>query len=256
MAAHRRRAALVCVAFAALLPTVLGAVVKPLHEGEPGGESIIDFELAGSVDRADEILATWRREGVIDEAKAIQIFDLIYPLSTPRPSRGVHRRCGGMARARRPRLAAAGIAMAWVAFAAAGFDYVENLGLGISLWGHPASPWPQLAFVAAVLKFAAYDYAPVIDPLKRWDGGKPDYAGLLSFSGVPYTEDPAELANADVAIVGAPTDDLVSDRPGARFGPRAIRAAGCPPGPHLEAKVDGFAELRVVDYGDAPVMSG
>ena len=48
---------------------------------------------------------------------------------------------------------------------------------------------------------------------------------------MPYTEDPAELAGADVAIVGAPTDDLVSDRPGARFGPRAIRAASCPPRP-------------------------
>jgi agmatinase len=96
----------------------------------------------------------------------------------------------------------------------------------------------------------------VIDPLERWRrfGEKPDYAGLLSFGGVPYTEDPAELAGADVAIVGAPTDDLVSDRPGARFGPRAIRAASCPPGPHLEAGVDGFAELRVLDYGDAPVL--
>ena len=71
---------------------------------------------------------------------------------------------------------------------------------------------------------------------------------------MPYTEDPAELAGADVAIVGAPTDDLVSDRPGARFGPRAIRAASCPPGPHLEAKIDGFAALRVVDFGDAPVL--
>jgi hypothetical protein len=29
---------------------------------------------------------------------------------------------------------------------------------------------------------------------------------------MPYTEDPADLAGADVAIVGAPTDDLVSDR--------------------------------------------
>jgi agmatinase len=98
--------------------------------------------------------------------------------------------------------------------------------------------------------------ADVIDPLERWRqyGEKPDYAGLPSFGGVPYTEDVAELAGADVAIVGAPTDDLVSDRPGARFGPRAIRAAGCPPGPHLEAKVDGFAELRVLDYGDAPVL--
>ena len=60
---------------------------------------------------------------------------------------------------------------------------------------------------------------------------KPDYAGLLSFGGMPYTEDPAELEGVDVAIVGAPTDDLVSDRPGTRFGPRAIRAASCPPGP-------------------------
>ncbi|MEY2532471.1 MAG: guanidinopropionase [bacterium] len=95
-----------------------------------------------------------------------------------------------------------------------------------------------------------------IDPLDRWReyGEKPDYAGLLTFSGMPYAQDPADLAGADVAIVGAPTDDLVSDRPGTRFGPRAIRAAGCPPGPHLEAGVDGFAELRVVDYGDAPVL--
>lgn len=96
----------------------------------------------------------------------------------------------------------------------------------------------------------------MIDPLSRWAqyGEKPDYAGLLTFAGQPYTEDPAELAGADVAIVGAPTDDLVSDRPGTRFGPRAIRAASCPPGPHLEAGIDAFAALRVVDYGDAPVL--
>jgi agmatinase len=55
-------------------------------------------------------------------------------------------------------------------------------------------------------------------------------------------------------IVGAPTDDLVSDRPGTRYGPRAIRAASCPPGPHLEAGVDALSELRVVDFGDAPVI--
>jgi hypothetical protein len=96
----------------------------------------------------------------------------------------------------------------------------------------------------------------VIDPLDRWreHGEKPDYAGLLTFGALPYTQDPAELAGVDVAIVGAPTDDLVSDRPGARFGPRAIRAASCPPGAHLEAKVDAMAELRMVDYGDAPVV--
>jgi agmatinase len=97
----------------------------------------------------------------------------------------------------------------------------------------------------------------VIDPTERWPRGhddKPDYAGLLTYAGMPYTQDPAELTGADVAIVGAPTDDLVSDRPGTRFGPRAIRAASCPPGPHLDVKVDAFEELRVVDYGDVPVI--
>ena len=96
----------------------------------------------------------------------------------------------------------------------------------------------------------------MIDPLERWRkyGEKPDYAGLLTYAGAPYTQDPAELAGFDVAIVGAPTDDLVSDRPGARFGPRAIRAASCPPGPHLESKVDAFEELKIVDFGDAAVL--
>jgi agmatinase len=96
----------------------------------------------------------------------------------------------------------------------------------------------------------------VIDPLERWRryGEKPDYAGPVSFGGAPYTQDAALLAGFDVAIVGAPTDDLVSDRPGTRFAPRAIRTASCPPGPHLEAKIDAFAELRVVDFGDAPVL--
>src|SRR2546430_5998895 len=96
----------------------------------------------------------------------------------------------------------------------------------------------------------------MVDPLERWAryGEKPDYAGLLTFGGAPFTQDPAELAGVDVAIVGAPVDELVSDRPGARFAPRAIRAASCPHGPHLEAKVDAFAALRIVDFGDAPVV--
>jgi agmatinase len=101
------------------------------------------------------------------------------------------------------------------------------------------------------------DSGAVIDPTERWARGhdeKPDYAGLLTYGGAPYTQDPGELRGVDVAVVGAPTDDLVSDRPGTRFGPRAIRAASCPPGPHLEVKVDAFEELTIVDFGDAPVI--
>jgi len=93
----------------------------------------------------------------------------------------------------------------------------------------------------------------VIDPLERWAHvhEKPDYAGLLTYGGAVYTQDPDELFAFDVAIVGAPMDDLVSDRPGARFAPRAIRAASCPPGPHLEVGVDAFEVLKIADFGDA-----
>jgi agmatinase len=98
----------------------------------------------------------------------------------------------------------------------------------------------------------------MIDPLARWaaHGEKPDFTGLLTFGGAPYTEDAAEIAGADVAIIGAAMDDLVSDRPGARLGPRAIRAASCPPGRHLAAGVDAFEVLRVIDFGDAAVVPG
>ncbi len=96
----------------------------------------------------------------------------------------------------------------------------------------------------------------MIDPQKRWRPlpDKPDYAGFLSFGGAPLAQEPEHLQGVDVAIIGAPTDDLVSDRPGTRFAPRAIRAASCPPGPHLEAGVDAFADLAIVDYGDAAVV--
>ena len=62
---------------------------------------------------------------------------------------------GAWRRLDKARFAAAGIAMAWAAFAAAAFDYVENLGLDISLWWDPASPWPQISAAAATLKFSA-----------------------------------------------------------------------------------------------------
>ena len=97
----------------------------------------------------------------------------------------------------------------------------------------------------------------MIDPMSRWAayGEKPDYAGLLSFAGLPYTEDPTELVGADAAIVGAPIDELTCDAPGTRFGPRAIRAASCATGAHLEAGVDALrGALRVVDFGDAPIL--
>ena len=88
--------------------------------------------------------------------------------------------------------------------------------------------------------------------------GEPGYGGMNSFLKLPLALDPADLDGVDVAIVGAPIDETVSYRPGARFGPRAIRerdqGAGIPPSmPNMDIGIDPFEVLTVVDYGDAEV---
>jgi agmatinase len=81
-----------------------------------------------------------------------------------------------------------------------------------------------------------------------------------SFEKLPWALDDEALraANADVAIVGAPFDDLVSSRPGARFGPRAIRSAPTAWSPDhawsIQLDVAPYEGLTVVDAGDAPVV--
>jgi agmatinase len=59
----------------------------------------------------------------------------------------------------------------------------------------------------------------------------------------------------DVAILGVPFDDRVSNRPGARFGPRAIREANPTTGAHsIALDVEPFTVLDVVDAGDVPIV--
>jgi agmatinase len=58
----------------------------------------------------------------------------------------------------------------------------------------------------------------------------------------------------DAALVGIPFDTATTNRPGARFGPEAIRAASISVRPyHPALDVDVFAALSVVDYGDLEV---
>jgi formimidoylglutamase len=88
----------------------------------------------------------------------------------------------------------------------------------------------------------------------------PSYVGPSTFQNLPWVTDPAELAGrgVEVAIVGAPFDDAVSHRPGARFGPRAIREANYATGSLHSLQHPGELEpldvLTVVDAGDANVV--
>src|SRR5215218_5977287 len=91
-------------------------------------------------------------------------------------------------------------------------------------------------------------------------GDSPGHAGIgQTFAGRRLVMDAAALASVDVAVVGAPFDDGTSNRPGARFGPRAIRGANDGGGtsrPHLGSGLDPFAVLDVVDHGDVDVAPG
>lgn len=87
------------------------------------------------------------------------------------------------------------------------------------------------------------------------------FASRQSFLGVPAKR-VDELADdpGQVAIMGAPLDWGTSYRPGARFGPQAIREAdyGAMDGyrPHLPTGIDPLGELGVVDVGDVYVAPG
>lgn len=78
---------------------------------------------------------------------------------------------------------------------------------------------------------------------------EPTYAGVTSFMRRKYTKD---LTGVDVAVLGVPLDTATTNRPGSRFGPRAIRNASTimawerPYG----MEFDPFDKLAVADVGD------
>jgi agmatinase len=78
---------------------------------------------------------------------------------------------------------------------------------------------------------------------------EPTYAGVASFMRRKYTQD---LTGVDLVVTGIPLDSATTNRPGARFGPRGIRAASTTISwmrPY-NTVVDPFHKLAVVDYGD------
>ncbi|MGA7227002.1 MAG: agmatinase [Acidimicrobiia bacterium] len=85
------------------------------------------------------------------------------------------------------------------------------------------------------------------------------FASRDSFLGVPAVKID-DLGDGDVVIVGAPFDWGTTYRPGARFGPQAIRSAdyGAMDGyrPHLPTGIDPLGLLGVVDVGDVYVRPG
>mgnify|MGYP001373713872 CR=1 FL=1 len=100
---------------------------------------------------------------------------------------------------------------------------------------------------------------PGDDPIYRnSDADMPSFVGVSTFLQSPLIQTPEGLKDegVEVAIMGAPFDMGVVNRPGARFGPRAIRQAGYFGAPnddlyHMGLQVYPTDVLSVADFGDA-----
>jgi len=84
---------------------------------------------------------------------------------------------------------------------------------------------------------------------------EPTYSGVASFMRRTYTKN---LAGADIAVTGLPLDLATTGRPGARFGPRGIRAASASIawGMPFPWGFNPFERLAVIDYGDCGFPQG
>ncbi|KAI1645411.1 Arginase/deacetylase [Daldinia loculata] len=99
-----------------------------------------------------------------------------------------------------------------------------------------------------------------LDELEKKWGAEWGFSGISTFAHLEYHKcltTPSELF--DIAIIGAPFDTAVSYRPGARFGPRAIRAASARQtsfrGFNPRAGINPYASwARILDCGDIPVV--
>jgi agmatinase len=87
-----------------------------------------------------------------------------------------------------------------------------------------------------------------------------EFGGVMTFSQRPLLTAPGELDRwqPDAALVGAPFDLGTTNRPGARFGPRALRSDAYEIGSfhHVGAGLDVFEHIETIDYGDAACPRG
>jgi agmatinase len=82
----------------------------------------------------------------------------------------------------------------------------------------------------------------------------PRYGGVKTFARCPLVDDPADVG---VAVLGIPFDTATTNRPGARFGPEAVRSASIALRPYNAAqRAQVFGALSVADLGDVGVTPG
>ncbi len=81
----------------------------------------------------------------------------------------------------------------------------------------------------------------------------PQYSGISTFFGTTLLD---EIKDLDIALVGAPFDSGLTNRPGTRFGPREIRYQSKMVGFYnYYSRRSPFADRRIADVGDVPILN-
>jgi hypothetical protein len=150
---RRRQTLCALIAAAIAMLFLLWLLDAPLRASDEGGT--VPLEVAGSMDRATDIKEAWRADGVLENGAFIDGLDFLFaPLYAAALAGGCVAAASVFRRLGNERVAAAGIAIAWLASAVAVFDWVENIALAAILLDEPASPWSAVALGAAIPKFA------------------------------------------------------------------------------------------------------
>ena len=101
-------------------------------------------------------------------------------------------------------------------------------------------------------------FAAVAAKIFSGDERKWPFAGAATFLGLPYRPDAAaapDFGGLDVALIGVPMDLGVTNRAGARLGPRAVRAVERI-GPYEHALgIAPLLHVQAADVGDVPMKS-
>jgi agmatinase len=88
-------------------------------------------------------------------------------------------------------------------------------------------------------------------------GHQPAFAGINTFMKAPYCEDVRQVRQYEAAFIGVPFDTATTYRPGARFGPQAVRRiSALYDGYSIDGAVDIDEELDLCDVGDVFVIPG
>lgn len=90
----------------------------------------------------------------------------------------------------------------------------------------------------------------MIDPMEV-----PRFAGVTTFMRNEHQYE-LEESDADIAFLGVPYDDATTYRPGARFGPRALREASTLLKPYNPVTKVNLQDYTIVDHDDVPVIPG